>query len=708
MAFLHAYLLGGLVLASVPIIIHLLNRRRFVRVDWAPMKYLKLTIKTNRRRLRIEQLILLAVRTLAIAFLIFLIARPVLARTGLGAWLGGHGRTSRVIVIDDSLSMGYRQDQRTAMDRAKDAVAQLIKATGTQDGVTVFVTSAPNAPLVHDAHLDDKSKLLADLSNLKPSDTASDWAATLKAADEDLSTATYPAKEVVIVTDLRKSGWADGVTEIANRWEKQGVGAKIIDVGARQTTNVALLALEQETPIALPGSPVSLKALIRNDTAQPITGGSATLVAGDDTRPILLPDLAPGKVTEIPLTVTFEKPGQYPVKFTLAPDSLDGDNTRYLGIHVRSKLDIALIDGDPSAQPFENATDFLQLAFSIGSEPWHASHSTDAEWHAMRPIGTDVLVLADVQNIPDAHIAALEKLVASGMGLMIFTGDSIDPNAYNGRLFHDGKGLLPAKLDMVVENPVTGLVVEKLDNSPLEAMAKIAPEALARLQFKKYMGVTVPGGKLQDVRVLARWNDSEARPAVIEKRFGRGRVILWTMTANKAWSEWPKDPTFVLAMRTAAINVARPDPQQDNSIAGEPVRYTLDEGEHAVEAKVAAPGKDANDPATLEAGGEAPTLKYAATSKAGVYTFKWNTAAGGEALHMVCVSPDKAESDLEPLTDSQLSDLTGNLKPELIHFNEVSTTGGPRGREIWRTLAMVVLSLFVVETVMAVWVGRER
>jgi len=127
-----------------------------------------------------------------------------------------------------------------------------------------------------------------------------------------------------------------------------------------------------------------------------------------------------------------------------------------------------------------------------------------------------------------------------------------------------------------------------------------------------------------------------------------------------------------------------------------------------VEAKVAAPGKDANDPATLEAGGEAPTLKYAATSKAGVYTFKWNTAAGGEALHMVCVSPDKAESDLEPLTDSQLSDLTGNLKPELIHFNEVSTTGGPRGREIWRTLAMVVLSLFVVETVMAVWVGRER
>src|ERR1043166_2173900 len=108
MAFLNAYLLGGLVLASVPIIIHLLNRRRFTLVEWAPMKYLKLTIKTNRRRLRIEQLILLIIRTLIVTLLIFAIARPVLSRTGGGAWLGEKGRPSRIIVIDDSLSMGYR------------------------------------------------------------------------------------------------------------------------------------------------------------------------------------------------------------------------------------------------------------------------------------------------------------------------------------------------------------------------------------------------------------------------------------------------------------------------------------------------------------------------------------------------------------------------------------------------------------------------
>src|SRR5438270_10998861 len=107
MPFLSPILLWFLALSSVPIIIHLLNRRRFQRMDWAPRKYLKLTIKTNRRRLRIEQLILLIVRTLAIIVLICAIARPVLSATGLGAWLSGRSRMSRVSVLDDALQMGY-------------------------------------------------------------------------------------------------------------------------------------------------------------------------------------------------------------------------------------------------------------------------------------------------------------------------------------------------------------------------------------------------------------------------------------------------------------------------------------------------------------------------------------------------------------------------------------------------------------------------
>src|SRR5215216_936505 len=166
MAFLNAYLLTGLVLASVPVIIHLLNRRRFQLVEWAPMKYLKLTIKTNRRRLRIEQLILLALRTLLIIMLILAVARPALSESGLGRVFGGKGRVSRVIVIDDSLSMGYQVERRPAFEVAKQAVGELASGIGPQDSVTAVVTSAPGQPIVREAHLEAPVKLLDPLSAL--------------------------------------------------------------------------------------------------------------------------------------------------------------------------------------------------------------------------------------------------------------------------------------------------------------------------------------------------------------------------------------------------------------------------------------------------------------------------------------------------------------------------------------------------------------
>src|SRR3954468_442042 len=142
MLFLNPFILSALALASVPIIIHLLNRRRFKLVEWAPMKYLKLTIKTNRRRLRIEQLILLAIRTLIVALIIFAVARPILSQGRIGNWLSGRGSSSRFIVIDDSLSMGYRSGGRSAFDAAREASATSLKSIGAQDSVTIITTSA--------------------------------------------------------------------------------------------------------------------------------------------------------------------------------------------------------------------------------------------------------------------------------------------------------------------------------------------------------------------------------------------------------------------------------------------------------------------------------------------------------------------------------------------------------------------------------------
>jgi hypothetical protein len=120
LAFLNPLLLWGLPLAAVPIVIHLLNRRRFLRVPWAAMEYLLAAMKRNRKRMRMEQWLVLLLRTLAVLLLIALVARPQLTGGGL---IGA--RAHHVVLLDDSASMWQRSGSTTLHDKAREQIRQL-------------------------------------------------------------------------------------------------------------------------------------------------------------------------------------------------------------------------------------------------------------------------------------------------------------------------------------------------------------------------------------------------------------------------------------------------------------------------------------------------------------------------------------------------------------------------------------------------------
>src|SRR5271166_5934798 len=101
LGFANAPLLYGLAAASIPIVIHLLNRRKFREVPWAAMRFLLAALRKNRRRIRVEQWLLLAIRTLILLLVVAAMAKPFLE--ALGAVIVGR-RTHRVLVLDASLS----------------------------------------------------------------------------------------------------------------------------------------------------------------------------------------------------------------------------------------------------------------------------------------------------------------------------------------------------------------------------------------------------------------------------------------------------------------------------------------------------------------------------------------------------------------------------------------------------------------------------
>src|SRR3954469_10837698 len=90
----------GAFAVSVPIIIHLLNKRKFEKVVWGAMRFLKVSVEQNQRRLQIEDLLLLALRCLLLLILGLALARPTFQCGGAG-WIGQQ-KVTAVVLVDNS------------------------------------------------------------------------------------------------------------------------------------------------------------------------------------------------------------------------------------------------------------------------------------------------------------------------------------------------------------------------------------------------------------------------------------------------------------------------------------------------------------------------------------------------------------------------------------------------------------------------------
>ncbi len=330
-------------------------------------------------------------------------------------------------------------------------------------------------------------------------------------------------------------------------------------------------------------------------------------------------------------------------------------------------LQVLLVDGEPSTEPLGGETDFLAVAFSLGAsdaDAFRVEIATDSQADFLTAANPQLIVLANVASLTPAQAQCLQRLVASGVGLMIFAGEQIDPDNYNQVLFREGAGLLPAAIDSIEDQEVLGLTLEDETASPLAALGQLNPAVLSRIKIRKFLRLKLPATLPAGVRVLARWNDPAGSPAAIEKAVGRGRVLLWSVTADKAWSDWPKDPSYVLAMREAAKALVRSDAQTHNLVAGEAIRRQVSATHAISHAEAELPDAERPQPLAIEATepGQADagrSLVCADTRRAGLYKLQWQDAQAGAGTDLFAVNPDVRESALARIADDDLRKLWG-------------------------------------------------
>ena len=657
---------------SIPIVIHLLNRNRYRLVPWAAMRFLLAAQKRKRRRLRIEQIILLAART-AIALLLVAAMASVMPWTESlwqrlfpgGATASGPiaRRTHKILVIDGSFSMAAKAGDGTAFDRARAAAAEIVRDSSGGDAFGVVLMSAPPRRVVSEPS-EDAIKVADEIQALHLPHGNADLAATLNTAYDMLRPEKSPDKfqerEVYFITDLQRSTWLgrQGIDpRLALEKLKSRARAIFLDVGHDGVANVAITDLTLGAPLATAGTLSSFTATLHNYGSEPRKQLSAELwagraPAGPGDPPLEMRsagqkviDVAAGQNETVTFQHRFSAPGDYAVQVRIDHDALDLDDVRSAVVSVKENVPVLLVNGKPDTDPYRQATEWLRDAlnpFAAGDAPSDVPARpkviSDSEFHDaglgdLTPY--DCVFLCDVKLLTAAEIRRLETHVRRGGGLIVSLGPDVDLETYNRLAFHSGDGLLPARL-VGVEQAAEGRPFilyadeESSDKPPLKAFTGNDRVSLLSARFRKYVRLELaPRGRAR--RILSFMPEAVSTdkmpsadtvpsndPAMVEWARNRGRVVLLASSLNMDWTSWPLSPSFPAMMQELFQYAIAGRLREQASAVGDALEEYLPPGQGELDVTVRTPDGRTEATRTQERD-DAALLRWTDTDASGIY-----------------------------------------------------------------------------------------
>ncbi|MBK8099168.1 MAG: BatA domain-containing protein [Planctomycetes bacterium] len=744
LAFLNPLLLWGIPLASVPIIIHLLNRRRFQRVPWAAMEFLLAAMKRNRKRLRMEQWLVLLLRTLAVLFLVFLVARPQLSGGGL---IGT--RTHHVVVLDDTVSMTQRSGSTNLFERAQDrtrALADKLAATRDGDLFSIVRASRPTQPDMWSQRVgaDLGQRVGKLLKELEVGDAGMDLGKVLEEVRRRAAEVKEAGRtEYVLATDVRTIDWLTDddkprpglLAQIAAlKTETEHITVSQDD--SNDADNLAVVAVRRADRVTVAGVPVTLAVDVQNfglDNSEPAE--LAVEVDGKSrvVRPI--PQLSPGERTTVAITHTFHTAGNHRVEAGLATavDHFLVDDRRWLAIEVQERSRVLLVDGDPGDTSDDaGETFFLQVALEPGGE---AISGVEVQIVLESALGETDLAPFDMVwlcNCPvplPAVVQKVQKFVEDGGGLVFFAGAQVDPARYNDAFWQAGKGLLPmpfGEIEGDPDRPEHAFLATK-DHPLCGKLGEVLELLLGRaVLLKRYL--TMNEDPNVPASIVARARDAEGTPIVAARSFGSGggQVVQFGITADKHWSNLPDTYAMVILANQAHRFAARARDLAPYNLGTRGTwRLQLDPGTYKPDVTVRATVEggeertftavESKPEVSPAAGVQAPppqlVLDLAMADLRGLGAFEVDllTHGGGVEKRMLARNLPTEESRLIRLTQSAFTKAWPAELQERVTF-ERGGAGSGRGTgegEIWRLLAAALLLGLVAESFLAWRFGRR-
>ena len=732
MTFLNFALAFGAAACVIPLVIHLLNRRRFEVVQWGASHLLRPVLNTNRKRIKIEQLILLLTRMAILALLALCMAAPVLTQ-----WraLSGDAKSSLILLLDNSYSMDAGNHAATNLDIGKKDAGKLIEHGRRGSDVSV-VLMAGGKVTGSKSPTTNRKKAAQEISELPAGFGAADVAQSFESAAKAAPRMQHAKRDLVIVSDFQSNDWSgDSASALGKATELiDAIPIKptvtLMQVGSEVSDNVAITSLDINPAVVASGQRVSIRVNVRNHGDVPYPGIQFQLRVNDKDIAARQLDLGPAEDGQLLFHHEFSEPGSHVVQVTADADSLLADNSMLAVVPVWDRLPVLLVDGAPSSDPLKSETAFLKLALSPflaaagaasgedslpRADLLHATVTSPGAISAETLQDNRVLVLANVARFTDQQLEAIGVFVNQGNSLLIFLGDQIDLDWYQNKMPAELLAAVPEELstkqlDAQTRRPAFGSgLIHPVSFTPATAKPerangeKISAEqydhpALNLFNDKRHgnlgEGTINTWYRLQvggEANVLARLGSGD--PLIVEKALGDGRVMTVATSCDDAWNNLPARPFYLPLMQRLVTYLATAVEPPRNLSTGQTIVAHLPPGVGT--ATITTPdGQQTEFPEAKKS--DRRMIEYSATAQPGLYTVR---AASLPELHYSVTAP-REESELQLLGEDELQSLAESLGGSVVHSaDEFIQHDSDRryGREIWRHLYWLMLACVVGE-----------
>jgi hypothetical protein len=706
-------MLFGLGAASIPIIIHLLHKRRYKETSWAAMRFLMEAARQQSRRLRWEQLIVLLVRCLAVMLLAMAFSRPFFEN----AFSSVSGRAPRhiIVVLDDSFSMGYLGGNETRFEQGKQAVRQMLQTSVSGDGYSLLcLTDERQSNLLAPTFRQDS--FLAELEKMSLTEQPINLYETLARLESLLIDSPQPReKDILIVSDFQQKDWSPTGTKkqlLESRLARladENVRFTFLNVGGADIGNVAVTDLNVEPQPVLIGQPSTITATIQSFAGQPLENLVVELLIDD--RSIASQSINdPGKQSiDMTFLHNWQSAGPKKVVVKMVNDRLEADNQRFQVVTVRDAISVLLVEGQPASSPREQSSHYLRTALETvmhptTNDPLFDITVTDLPGMAEFPLQNyEVLALCNLSGISSQQSAMVRRHLSSGGGLLLIQGDQTDVQSWNSQLnlFSDQAWPLTLNRPDLSTESAWGFLTTELNHPVVKPFAGNPGTGLDAAVIWQRVDWTINDTD----RTSPILSFDDGTPAIVEVDLPVGRCLQMALSCDATSGSWAPlngsfPPIAIEMIRYLAVD------NNDNSrhLVGQSLEGLLPSDQFIPEITVTDPaGKTITiEPTTLSSENSLRGWRFDENSKSGFYQFGFGQPS--LPTQYIAVNVDSQEGNLTAANPAQLEkelfkdpQLNLRIAPTVTNGEITTFQESPLSLELlWFGLALLAVEVALV------------